>query len=101
MAKLSLVVKNNKKKKLIAKHQKRRAELRAIIRDPNVSVEEKFKAQKEIQEMPRGSAACQYRNRCILTGRPRGVYRRFGLGRNKLRELVMSGLVPGMQKASW
>jgi small subunit ribosomal protein S14 len=101
VAKLSSVEKNNKKQKLIAKYQKKRAELRAIIRDPNVGVEEKFKAQIEMQKLPRGSNACQHRNRCFLTGRPRGVYRRFGLGRNKLRDMVMSGLVPGMQKASW
>jgi small subunit ribosomal protein S14 len=101
VAKTSSVEKNNKKQKLILKYQEKRAALRAIIRDPNVGVEEKFKAQIEMQKLPRGSNACQHRNRCFLTGRPRGVYRRFGLGRNKLREFVMSGLVPGIKKASW
>lgn len=101
MAKLSSVKKNNKKQKLILKYQEKRAMLRAIIRDPNIGVEEKFKAQIEMQKLPRGSNACQHRNRCFITGRPRGVYRRFGLGRNELRKLVMSGLVPGIRKASW
>jgi small subunit ribosomal protein S14 len=101
VAKTSSVEKNNKKQKLIKKYQQVRSALRAIIRDPNASVEEKFRAQEKMQKLPRGSNACQYRNRCFMTGRPRGVYRRFGVGRNKLRELVMSGLVPGIRKASW
>lgn len=101
MAKCSSVEKNNRREQLIKKYAKKRAELRAIIRDQNASIEEKFKAQFEMQKLPRDSNATRYRTRCFITGRPRGVYRRFGLGRNKLREFAMAGLIPGLRKASW
>lgn len=101
MAKRSSIEKNNRREELAKKYFKKRAELRAIIRDQNVSIEEKFKAQFEMQKLPRDSNQCRYRTRCFVTGRPRAVYRRFGLARNKLREYTMMGLIPGIRKASW
>ncbi len=96
-----MIVKESNRTQLIKKYAERRLALRKIIRDQNVSLDEKMAAQRKMQKLPKNSNPTRSRNRCLLTGRPRGVYRRFGLGRNKLRELVMSGQIPGITKASW
>ena len=101
MAKKSMVLRDTKRKKLAAKHAKKRAELKAIVVNLNLSDEERQQAVVALQKMPRDSSKSRIRNRCGLTGRPRGFYRKFGLGRNKLRELMMRGEVPGVVKASW
>ncbi|HET7331628.1 30S ribosomal protein S14 [Dyella sp.] len=101
MAKTSMVNRDIKRSKLIKKHATKRAELKAIVVNPKSSYEEKMDAQAKLQKLPRDSSASRLRNRCELSGRPRGVYRKFGLGRNKLREATMRGDVPGLRKASW
>ena len=101
MAKLALINRNEKRKKLVAKFAKKRDALQAIIDDPKASDETRYEARLKIQALPRNSNKTRIRNRCALTGRPRGVYRKFGLGRNKLREYAMRGEVPGIVKASW
>jgi small subunit ribosomal protein S14 len=101
MAKLALINRNEKRKKLVAKFAKKREALQAIIDDPKASDETRFEARLKIQALPRNANPTRLRNRCALTGRPRGVYRKFGLGRNKLREFAMRGEVPGIVKASW
>ena len=101
MAKKSMVARENKREKLIAKYDVQRRALKEKIRDPKVDVEEKEKALLELQKLPRDSSPSRGRNRCKITGRPHGVYRKFGLGRNKLREATMRGDVPGLSKASW
>jgi small subunit ribosomal protein S14 len=101
MAKTSMVNRDVKRKKLVAKHATKRAELKKIISSPNSSYEEKMDAATKLQKLPRDSSASRVRNRCELTGRSRGVYSKFGLGRNKLREATMRGDVPGLRKASW
>ena len=101
MSKLSLINRNEKRKKLVAKYSKKRLALQAIIDDPKASDEVRYAARLKIQAMPRNSNKTRVRNRCALTGRPRGVYSKFGLGRSKLREATMRGDVPGLRKASW
>jgi small subunit ribosomal protein S14 len=101
MAKLALINRNEKRKKLVAKFAKKRDALQAIIDDPKASDETRYEARLKIQALPRNANKTRIRNRCALTGRPRGVYRKFGLGRNKLREFAMRGEVPGIVKASW
>ena len=101
MAKRCMIVKEHNRTRLIKKYAVLRAALRAIIRDHNASLDEKMVAQQKMQKLPRDSNSTRSRNRCLLTGRPRGVYRRFGLGRNKLMELVMNGTIPGITIASW
>ena len=101
MAKLALINRNEKRKKLVAKFAKKRDALQAIIDDPKASDETRYEARLKIQALPRNANKTRIRNRCALTGRPRGVYRKFGLGRNKLREYAMRGEVPGIVKASW
>lgn len=101
MAKLSLINREEKRRKLVAKFAVKRAELVAVIEDSNVSDEERMGARLKLQQLPRNSSPVRVRNRCVLTGRPRGVFRKFGLCRNKLRDLVFRGEVPGMTKASW
>ncbi|MHB8455500.1 MAG: 30S ribosomal protein S14 [Acidiferrobacterales bacterium] len=101
MAKRSMIVRDEKRKALSAKYAKRRAELKAMIYDMKLGDEERYQAQIELQKLPRDSSRCRIRNRCALTGRPRGFYRKFGLGRNKLREVMMRGEAPGVVKASW
>jgi small subunit ribosomal protein S14 len=101
MAKLALINRNEKRKKLVAKFAKKREALQAIVDDPKASDETRFAARLKIQALPRNANPTRLRNRCALTGRPRGVYRKFGLGRNKLREFAMRGEVPGIVKASW
>jgi small subunit ribosomal protein S14 len=101
MAKLCIIERELKKEKLVARYAKKRDELRAIMKSTTASTEEKWDAQAKLQALPRNSSAIRLRNRCQLTGRPHGVYRKFGLGRNKLREMAMFGQIPGLTKASW
>ncbi len=101
MAKRSMIVRDEKRKALVAKYAKRRSELKAMIYDMKVGDEERYQAQIQLQKLPRDSSRSRIRNRCGLTGRPRGYYRKFGLGRNKLREIMMRGEAPGVVKASW
>jgi len=101
MSKLALINRKEKRKKLVLKFAKRRAALEAIIANPKMSDDDKFAARLKIQQLPRNAHPTRVRNRCALTGRPRGVFSKFGLGRNKLREYVMRGEVPGVVKASW
>ena len=101
MAKKALINRDLKRRATVKKFAVRRAELLAVIQDIKVSDEERYAARVKLQELPRNASPVRLRNRCALTGRPRGVYRKFGLGRNKLREVAMRGEVPGMIKASW
>ena len=101
MAKLALINRDEKRRKMVEKYATKRQELRAVINDANRSDEDRFEARLKLQALPRNSSPVRLRNRCALTGRPRGVYRKFGLGRNKLREHAMSGDIPGLRKASW
>jgi len=101
MAKRCMIEKEKVRTKKVARYAKQRAELRLIIRDKSASLEEKMLAQQKMQSLPRDSNRCRLRNRCLVTGRARGVYRKFGLGRHKFREYAMQGLIPGLRKASW
>ena len=101
MSKLALINRNEKRKKLVAKFTKKRDLLQAIVDDPKASEETRYAARLKLQALPRNSNKHRIRNRCALTGRPRGVYSKFGLGRNKLREFAMRGEIPGIVKASW
>ena len=101
MAKKSMILRDVKRKALSAKYLKKREELKATIVNLKLSDEERHAAQLALQKLPRDSSRSRVRNRCGLTGRPRGYYRKFGLSRSKLRELVMRGDVPGVVKASW
>jgi small subunit ribosomal protein S14 len=101
MAKLALINREEKRRKTVAKFAARRAELLAIINDAKRSDDERAEARAKFQALPRNSSPVRLRNRCRMTGRPRGVFRKFGLGRNKLREIAMRGEIPGVIKASW
>jgi small subunit ribosomal protein S14 len=101
MAKLSLINREAKRAKLAEKYAAKRTSLKAVIQDPNASYEERFEAQDALNKLPRNSSPVRKRNRCRVTGRPRGVYRKFGLSRTKLREAAMRGDIPGLVKASW
>lgn len=101
MAKQSMINRELKRQQTVAKYAKKRAELKATIGNVNVSPEERWNAQVALQKQPRDASASRMRNRCRLTGRPHGVYRKFGLSRIKLREAAMRGDVPGLVKASW
>lgn len=101
MAKTSAVEKNKLRRELAKKYSGRRARLKAIARDRSLSMEERFQAQIKLAELPRNSAPTRIRNRCELSGRPRGYYRKLRLSRIALRELSSKGLIPGMIKASW
>jgi small subunit ribosomal protein S14 len=101
MAKTAVVNREEKRRLLVKKYAKKRAELLAIIRNVKVSDEERYAARRKLEQLPRDSSPTRLRNRCKLTGRPRGVFRKFGLGRNKLREIAMRGEIPGVVKASW
>jgi small subunit ribosomal protein S14 len=101
MAKKSMIAREEKRKRLVKKHNVKRKQLKETIRDPNSSFDMKELAQLKLQKLPRDSSITRVRNRCNLTGRPHGYYRKFGLSRNKLREAVMRGDVPGVVKASW
>jgi small subunit ribosomal protein S14 len=101
MAKLALINRDIKRRKMVEEYAGKREGLLSIINDQSLSEEERFAARLKFQALPRNSSPVRLRNRCSLTGRPRGVYRKFGLGRSKLRDFVMRGEVPGMTKASW
>jgi small subunit ribosomal protein S14 len=101
MAKLALINRQYKREKLVAKFAKKRETLESIISNQKMSDEDRFAARLKLQALPRNSNKTRLRNRCALTGRPRGYYRKFGLGRNKLREYAMRGEIPGIVKASW
>lgn len=101
MAKLALKNREAKRAKMVAKFAAKRAALEAIIADMSMSEDERMAARLKIQLLPRNSSPVRQRMRCALTGRPRGVFKKFGLCRNKLREIAMRGEVPGMTKASW
>ena len=101
MAKLALKLRNQKRQKTVEKFKARRAALFDIINDSRASDEAREEARLKLQKLPRDASPVRLRNRCALTGRPRGVYKKFGLGRNKLRELALKGEVPGVIKASW
>jgi small subunit ribosomal protein S14 len=101
MAKKSMIMRELKREKLVAKQAKKRAELKAIVRNINSSDDERAVAQAKLNALPRDGSPSRQRNRCAITGRPHGVYRKFGLGRNKLREAAMKGEIPGLTKASW
>ena len=101
MAKKSMIAREHKRTKLVAKYAVKRAALKAVIGDVNVSDEEKWDALMALQKLPRDASPVRQRRRCAITGRPHGVYRKFGLCRNKLREAAMRGDVPGLVKASW
>ncbi len=101
MAKISMVNREQKREKLVQKYAARRARLKAIVKDMSVTEDERREARTRLNKMPRDSSPSRMRNRCSLTGRANGYYRKFGLGRNKLREAAMRGDIPGLVKASW
>ena len=101
MAKISMKQREAKREQLVAKYAEKRAELKAIILNVNSSDEDRWSAQIQLQKLPRDSSKSRLRNRCQITGRPHGVYRKFKLSRIKLREEGMKGNVPGLKKASW
>lgn len=101
MAKLSMINRELKRQLMVKKYAARRAALQAIIDDQSRSEEERYQARLKIQAMPRNASPTRLRNRCEVTGRPRGTFRKFGLARNKLRESAMRGEIPGLVKASW
>lgn len=101
MAKNSAVIKNQRRAKLIAKYAKKRAELKAIVMNKELPLDERMQAQFKLAELPRNSAENRYRNRCEVTGRPRGYYRKFKMCRNQLREMGSFGEIPGLVKSSW
>ncbi|HHL18337.1 MAG TPA: 30S ribosomal protein S14 [Thiothrix sp.] len=101
MAKKSMIARERKREKMVAKYVAKRAALKEIIRSPRSSFEEVMAATDSLQKLPRNSSPVRLRQRCHITGRPHGVYRKFGLSRNKLREHAMQGDVPGLTKASW
>ncbi len=101
MSKLALKLRDQKRRQTVKKFAARRAELIALINDQKLSPEDRYEARLKLQKLPRNSSPVRLRNRCALTGRPRGVYRKFGLGRGKLRDIAMRGEIPGVIKASW
>ena len=101
MAKVSLIQREAKRDKLVAKYAKKYAELKSIASDAKRSDEERYMARLELQKLPRNANPTRQRNRCGLTGRPRGTFRAFGLGRSKIRDLAFRGDIPGVVKASW
>ncbi len=101
MAKTSAVERDKRRSKAVKKYAARRARLKAVTRDQSLPPEERFRAHLRLAEMPRSGSAVRLRNRCALTGRPRGYYRKFRMSRIALRELASRGLIPGMVKASW
>ena len=101
MAKLSSIQKNLNRRNIVSKFKKRRQNLKQKIMKKNMTMEERFKIQSKLNDLPRDSSNIRIRNRCELTGRTRGVYRKFGLSRIKIRELSMAGSLPGVVKSSW
>ena len=101
MAKKSMIERELKREKLVKRHAAKRVVLKKIVRDLNSSDEDRLTAQTKLNALPRDSSPSRQRNRCAITGRPHGYYRKFGLARNKLREAAMNGEIPGLTKASW
>ena len=101
MAKLSQVLRDEKRKKLIAKYAEKRAALRKRLNDANVSIEEKFEIQQQFAKLPRNSCPTRLNSRCKVSGRSRGYYRKFGVSRIAFRELALKGQLPGVRKSSW
>jgi small subunit ribosomal protein S14 len=101
VAKLALIEREKKRTKTVAKYAAKRAELKAIIDDVSKSDEERYEARLKLQQLPRNASPTRQRNRCALTGRPRGTFRKFGLARSKIREIAFRGEIPGVTKASW
>lgn len=101
MAKKSMLNREERRQKLARQYASKRAELKAILNDPDAEFDAKMEASAKLSKLPRDSAITRQVRRCSMTGRPKGVYRKFGLGRNKLRQLAMSGEIPGLRKASW
>ena len=101
MAKKSMIARENKRARTVARYAEKRATLKAILNNQGVSDEEKWDAQVALQKLPRDASPVRQQRRCQITGRPHGVYRKFGLCRNKLREAAMRGDVPGLVKSSW
>ncbi|HEY9200822.1 MAG TPA: 30S ribosomal protein S14 [Gammaproteobacteria bacterium] len=101
MAKVSMMQREKKRAKLVERDFEKREALKAVLKDPEASYEDKMEAQVKMQKLPRDSSPSRRRNRCQVTGRPHGYYRKFGLSRIKLREAMMRGDVPGLVKASW
>ncbi len=101
MAKKSMIMRELKREKLVKRHAAKRAELKKIIRNLNTSDEDRAVAVAKLSSLPRDSSPSRGRNRCAITGRPHGVYRKFGLARNKLREAAMNGEIPGLTKSRW
>ena len=101
MSKIALTNRDQKRRKTVKKFAAKRAELIAIINNQKMSPEDRYEARLKLQKLPRNASPVRLRNRCALTGRPRGVYRKFGLGRSKLRDIAMRGEIPGVIKASW
>ena len=101
MAQVSMIARENKRIKMVQKFAKKREELKKVISDMDISDEERYEARLKLQKLPRDASPVRLQRRCQITGRPHAVYRRFGLSRNKLRELAMNGDVPGLVKSSW
>jgi small subunit ribosomal protein S14 len=101
MAKTALINRDQKRRKIVKKFAARRADLLAITNNQTLSPEERYEARIKLQKLPRDASPVRLRNRCALTGRPRGVFRKFGLARGKLRDIAMRGEIPGVIKASW
>jgi small subunit ribosomal protein S14 len=101
MAKLALINRNEKRRETVKKLAAKRAELLAVANNPKLAQEERYEARLKLQKLPRNASPVRVRNRCAMTGRPRGTFRKFGLARNKLREIAMRGEIPGVIKASW
>jgi small subunit ribosomal protein S14 len=101
MAKLALINREQKRRSTVKKFAAKRAELLAIANNSRLSSEERYEARLKLQKLPRNASPVRLRNRCALTGRPRGVFRKFGLARGKLRDIAMRGEIPGVIKASW
>jgi small subunit ribosomal protein S14 len=101
MAKLSLINRDLKRRETVRKYAAKRAELLAVLSDVRATDDAKAQAREKLQKLPRDASPVRIRNRCALTGRPRGTFRKFGLARNKLREIAMRGEIPGVIKASW
>jgi small subunit ribosomal protein S14 len=101
MAKLAVINRQAKREATVKKYAEKRKQLLAIIRDPKATDDARDQARVKLQEQPRDASPVRLRNRCAITGRPRGTFRKFGLARNKIREIAMRGQIPGMIKASW
>ena len=101
MAKRSMKVREEKRIKMVAKYAEKRAILKELIRSPGTSDEDRYNAQRNLQKIPRDASPSRIQRRCAITGRPHAVYRKFGLCRNKIRELAMRGDIPGLVKSSW